>query len=863
MSSTAGAPGPFAERMKELIDADGRPQEAIAREATRILSQRKDPRTGNDPRTGRPPRSVDKKRITEWKAGRETPTQTVLDAVLEATIEHIKGRKGLDVKDLTAGLLNRKAWKSWLKAAQDARPAEPWLEAYLDAARCAAETHPYPGVLPEARLPPLSQVYVRQWSRPRPAPDQAPAHADPLVSAEPSHAQGSSADSTAAARLTAEAILDADHDVLLLGGPGAGKSSLLRHVLVILAAGAAGLTATIEEIPVYVPVSYLTISGLSFAEQLYAAVRDELSGRWMPKELPADIFSRPPRPAARWLVLLDGLDDPIDVRQRIQLTQLLHEHRAGPYRFVITTRPLPEEELGPLERDPQLGCYELLPFDPEQLHEFAEGWMRAAHDLDPAQLPDPEAAVRVFLDQVAQPPLAELAQIPLIATILCQVHAAGPDQALPRDRYSIYQSFLDLLRQRLHDPQVPELPDAILATLRGIAAQQYHKRRLGRTDLDLLGRVLRATDELCPPGMPPLDWARRRTHLLRRTGLVTARGESYTFIHQTISEFLAAQHVAADARLSRKGFRDLFGWRGWAVTGWSYHGQIRRRIFRIPDISIGSNFYVPPPDQRPGLTSYHRFLIAAWHTGPPLNLPPPGVPPRLTTALRRLARRRHDGVWSIAELAADGVALPQQIIDVATGTLTALATQRLIWEDRRLEAAEKLVKLGDPRADTLAVLAADPGLSFVCRIWAMQKLVNLADQRGGELLTAMATDPTLGVTAKIWAMSALVSSGDPTGGDLLVALATDPTLDSDRRVAAAKMLTGLGDRRGGDLLAALASDPALDDRMRVGAAERLAHFDYPRAASLLKVLATDRTLNYRSRLAAAEALAEPDVAQEH
>jgi hypothetical protein len=120
--------------------------------------------------------------------------------------------------------------------------------------------------------------------------------------------------------------------------------------------------------------------------------------------LTADVFDRPPRPASRWLVLLDGFDEITDVRQRLQLTQLLGEHRAGPYRFVLTSRPLPEQELGPLERDLHLRVYELLPFEPRQLRSFAEGWMRAAHDLDPAQLPDPEAAVHGFLAQAMRPP---------------------------------------------------------------------------------------------------------------------------------------------------------------------------------------------------------------------------------------------------------------------------------------------------------------------------------------------------------------------------------------------------------------------------------------------------------------------------
>jgi hypothetical protein len=94
-------------------------------------------------------------------------------------------------------------------------------------------------------------------------------------------------------------------------------------------------------------------------------------------------------------------------------------------------------------------------------------------------------------------------------------------------------------------------------------ARQHHRHGWDdHPESDLLAEVLHATDDLRPPGMLPLDWTARREHLLRRTGLVSARGGTYTFIHQTISEFLATQHVAADARLNRQASRDLYGWRG-------------------------------------------------------------------------------------------------------------------------------------------------------------------------------------------------------------------------------------------------------------------------------------------------------------
>ncbi|MFB4285790.1 NACHT domain-containing NTPase [Nonomuraea sp. MTCD27] len=763
---------------------------------------------------------VDRKRISAWSTGADLPQdQPLLEAVVKALLEALRKRQEqgrIDADEMTAGLLEERAWLSWWRAARDAPRSEPWLEPYLAAARHTAEAHPYPGVLPGSRLPPLSQVYVQQRSRPRFSTADAETGSP--------YASGASG-----VRLTAEAVVSTDHNVLLLGGPGAGKSSLLRHVLITLAASVRnGEAAVVDEVPVYVPAAYLTVRGLSFAEQVAAAARDELSGRRVPA-LNAEIFDRLPRPASRWLVLLDGLDEITDIRQRLQLTQLLGEHRAGPYRFVLTSRPLSEGELAALERDPHLLVYELLPFEPSQLRSFAEGWMRTAHDLDPAQLPDPEAAVHGFLAQATRPALAQLARTPLLATILCQLHAAGPGRALPRDRYSIYQNFQLLLRQRLTDPLVPELPDAILATLGRVAARQHHRHGMDDDPAaDLLTEVLHATDHLCPPGMLPLDWTARREHLLCRTGLISAHGGTYTFIHQTIGEFLAARHVAADARLSRQASRSLYGWRS------------RRGLV--------------------SLSSYDRFLVAAW-LGGPSGAPPFPVPPRLTTALHRSAG------WSIgaryiAQLAADGLTLTPQTIDAATCTLKELATDSARAGHMRVDAARALADVNHELGhDLLTALAADPSLNGEHRVSAARELAELNDPHGFDLLAALATDSALYGPHRAAAALSLARSSDARAADLLAALATDPTQRDGDRVILAQSLTELADPRAADVWTALAGDPARTGDSRITATRKLAELGDQHVAQLWAALATDTTLSNNARVTATHELVNLDGRQ--
>ncbi|MFJ9032676.1 NACHT domain-containing protein [Streptomyces sp. NPDC102274] len=781
MSGSADDPATLlAAKVKELVEMDGRSYDAIASAATKILDNRKDPRTGKIHRTSRPPRQVTKQRISDWTK-RTTPAYEYLEAVVDAVSEHVKGRTNLteDQRKKLIDLLDTEKWQSLWQSAKTAPRAEPWLKSYLDALLRTAEAHPYPGVLPDIPLPPLSQVYVQQRGRPRPAPDAN------------SIAAGGDADPSP--RPAVEAVLSADHDVLLLGGPGTGKSSLLRQVLITLAKR--GTAPDITEIPIYVSAVDLTSEGLSFAEQLAAAVRHELSGRAVPS-LPTDSFSRPPRPASRWLVLLDGLDEITDVRQRRRLAQLLGEYRSELYRFVLTSRPLPSDELGQLESDPQWRSrsYELLPFDPGQLRDFAERWMRTA-DLGPGRLPEPALAVNAFMAQVARPPLATLARTPLIATILCQLHAARPEQALPRDRYGIYYSFVDLLRERLLqalDPQSHDVLHEIMSTLRRVAVEHHADGVFP----DLLTAVRNATEDLCPSEMRYPDWDAWRREVLRRTGLVAAHGETYTFVHQTIGEFLAAQHTADAPELSEPIYRGMYDQGG-----------------------VGGSTRPPLGVQ---LSSFRLFLIGAWHSGPPLAPLPRGVPQHLTTHLAEFATSREHGSH-VALLAGQGITLAPGIIEAAINTLTPLVTDTAAHNDHdRVRAAEDL-----------AMLSAE---------------------RGGELLASLATDTTVHAGSRYDAARALANLGDPRAADLLASVAADDGLLDDRRLEAAQELVRLSDQRGAGLLEALATNATAGDYYRVEAAQALAEMDTERGTALLASLALDTSLRQEPRFRAARAL---------
>src|SRR5690348_10403172 len=104
--------------------------------------------------------------------------------------------------------------RSWLDGLDDVqvqagrwRYPGPALRGYLTMAAQAAELHPYPGAVPGIAPPKLSEVYV-----------QPEAGAD----------SGSEHPSWEGQTLPARTVLEPPGSIVLIGGAGAGKSSLLR-----------------------------------------------------------------------------------------------------------------------------------------------------------------------------------------------------------------------------------------------------------------------------------------------------------------------------------------------------------------------------------------------------------------------------------------------------------------------------------------------------------------------------------------------------------------------------------------------------------------------------------------------------------
>ncbi|MFD3622621.1 NACHT domain-containing protein [Streptomyces sp. NPDC058676] len=671
---------------------------------------------------------------------------------------------------------------------EHASPAARQLAAYLDAARDAATKHPYAGVLP-GTTPPLADVYLRQQVRPLhgQAADDHNAPADAVVA------------------MPADDVLADPPTCVILSGPGGGKSSLLRT----------RLADAVERwqdgrgenlLPVLVPAAAL--AGASLTEALAGAVFD----LGLVDALPAAFFATPPRPGGRWLVLVDGLDEVTDpaLRRRILGKVALASSRKHShlYRFVIATRPLPDGELDALGTG--VPRYDLQPFDHDDLETVARGWFHAA------LLPDPADTARRFVETLERSRLAALARVPLMTAMLCQLHAAAPDQPLPANRGQIYRKFIILLRksQPLADapgaryPRLERYPEAhadadvTLMHLQDLIECLAAERHAGNT-LPALAIVQSRPEGRCPKGVLAEDWSKFLDTSLRRSGLFTARGGDLVFLHQTLLEHLAARHIMNDPHTATQALRDVFH---------QPRGERWRRYFG--------------PGADP---SYVGFLLDAAHD----NGLPAGA-----QYLSRMTGEMHMGLpgWEfIVTLHSLGTFIPQPVRHITADRLHSLALD----SDERVKAAGVLAGLGDVRgADLLGTFARDTTLPNSQRVEAARMLAGLNVACGADLLSTLARDTTLDSYARARAAEVLAGLNDARGADLLHDFARDSAFTGNR-ARAAEVLARLGDVRGADLLGILARDTTLPNDQRVSAVRVLAEFKDPRAADLLHDFARD------------------------
>ncbi|MFE1855403.1 NACHT domain-containing protein [Streptomyces sp. NPDC059489] len=492
----------------------------------------------------------------------------------------------------------RHRWNKLHEDTQRGAALDEAVRGYLEAARKAAEQHPYPGLPGQMGPPSLAEVYVRQRSRPTARDEHAPPRDGPVAggylrqrsrpTARDGHAPprdgsaaGGSETGLAVPAEPAEAVFrTADRVCVLIAGPGVGKSTLLRTRLRDAAGEWLDRTQTAGKsswsVPVWVSARALAGEETQVPDALAAATR-KLSRYGRHPELARARFLERPCTGTYWQVLVDGLDElPNTDERRAVLQKLANAVMQDPplYRCVVATRPLTENELDVLgDAAPH---YELQPFTNDDLHTYVEKYFST-------RWPQEEATRRAhqFTSAFRDASLTELARTPLMAFMLCQLYLAKPERPLPDGRTAVYEAFTDLLYEKNESKRVVDSHEAAIKHLvegfqsprarkeADTAARQVHEQLPELIDYlahqwltghqNPAAAALASHQAVRRPGkVHPERWDGFLEDLLRHTGLLVHHADGIGFPHQTFLEYHAARHATRDEQARAELLDDLF-----------------------------------------------------------------------------------------------------------------------------------------------------------------------------------------------------------------------------------------------------------------------------------------------------------------
>lgn len=367
--------------------------------------------------------------------------------------------------------------------------------------------------------------------------------------------------------------------MVLLGGPGSGKSAFLRYVAVMLARHE--LDPSTEPLPFWsvgqlLPI-YISLGG--FAEWLHnkhaSATKDEL-WQYIGESIESPIFGKPEKSQRKvlsnsgLLLLFDGLDEVIDPLVRVQAAQaiadLTNQHSCYAVvscrvRSYIGATAAPLIDWG----DP----VEIAPFTIGQIQRFIHGWYRCA--CQQGSLEEHEAQMRA--DMLCQrldllPNVRELGQTPLLLTLIVILHYYGGK--LPEDRADLYEDLVQLLLTRWtkfrrdgneqtnllellkNDPQLALLKEHhIRKVLEELAYRAHHGERSADGRGLLAAEVVRGAlmDLFVQFGVASAAAFEKTDHVLsyleQESGLLLNEGgERYAMPHLTYEEYLAGCYLA-------------------------------------------------------------------------------------------------------------------------------------------------------------------------------------------------------------------------------------------------------------------------------------------------------------------------------
>ena len=403
------------------------------------------------------------------------------------------------------------------------------------------------------------------------------------------HSRGATPVDRADSRVSVLDRLNQERKLVLLGGPGSGKSTFINFLSVCMAGAWLGdaaanlqtLTAPIPPEPnsrddepkpqhwqhgALLPVPVVLrdfaseLAGKAVnAETLWQHIESQLRqaslGEFAP-HLRAELL------AEGGLILLDGLDEvPESENRREQIKQAVQDF-ADTFqhcRFLATSRTYAYTR-----QDWKLQGFAeavLLPFSKGQIERFVTAWYQHMTELERLTGSDAEGKAELLKRTIARNErLKELAEQPLLLTLIARLHTEKGGN-LPEKRERLYAEAVEMLLTQWENLKVIDRangdkiildslsewlkasPDDIRTQLDKLAFEAHRDQADLKGTADITqGRLFEALLAATP--QKNVNHQRLEEHLRDRAGLLASHGEKlYQFPHRTFQEYLAACHL--------------------------------------------------------------------------------------------------------------------------------------------------------------------------------------------------------------------------------------------------------------------------------------------------------------------------------
>jgi len=665
-----------------------------------------------------------------------------------------------------------------------------------------------------------------------------------------------------------ETVLGKGENLVLLGEPGAGKSTALQFIGLCFARAAENWhVKRLKVHRAYVPVLLnlqLTANRIASQTVDVALIKEVVRrlGQLQCSEAEAKALLCAWQRGPGLLVLLDGLDEvPADlrssVRQRIQ--DFAH---SGAAWVILTSRPAGFQSV------PGLNEYTLKPFeDPKtEALPYLRGWLAVLKPEWTAEQAESEA--RTLLEKMqARPALRRLLDNPLLLRLSAQYYAQHYDQSdkIARNRADLYRLWVEEAWQRAEKRGAKE--EEKRHFLQALEALAWHLHTGGgNEEADLLQALQKfglAQDEAAAADL--LRRLREQTGLLARLpqseeGKVRLR---YAFSHQTLREYFVALRLQRaweqDARRTWRFLQPRLHLPDWReplallvgslseaealrLLNWILRARSPEERFLRRDLFLAAE-----------LAAESGHAEAMWE--------------RLWPRLRRALKAEE---WWVRQV------VPETLGEIGVPAVPTLMEALKNWDgDVRRAAAEALGKIGDLQAVPALIEALKDDKEWV-RWKVAEALGKIGDPQAIPALMEVLKDedwrvrqaaadalgkigdrqavPALLETLKDWygdvsrAAEALGEIGVPAVPALMEAL---KNWDWQVRWAAAWALGKIGDLQAVPALMEALKDE--DKDVRQTAAEALGKIGVPAVPALMEALKDE---DWRVRQAAARALGE-------